>query len=93
MNRNVLQVPINPAVQASAKKLAKKQGVSLQDIVRLFLEQYARGNMVVRLTSADEDRLSPRATRRYARIAKEIKQGKGVTKTENVDELLRLLNA
>lgn len=94
MKRSVLQVPLAAELQQSARHAAVKQGFSsLQDAVRLFLRQLASGKTIVRLESADEERLSPRAEKRYAKMLKEIQRGKGVTKTENVDELLKLLYA
>lgn len=95
MKRTILQVPMTPELQASARKAASKQGFSsLQDAVRMFLQQLSTGRTVVRLASSDEEQLSPRAVRRYVRIAKEIKSGKAKTKPfTSVDEMMDYLNA
>lgn len=94
MKRNILQVPVSSALQLSAKRAAAKQGFSsLQDAVRVFLQQLASGATKMRLMSTDEEALSPAAQRRHAKIIEDIKKGKNVTKTENIDELLKLLYA
>lgn len=95
MKRTILQVPVTPELQSSAKRAAAKQGFSsLQDVVRLFLQQFSAGKMTVRLESFDEERLSPRAARRYAKIAAEIKSGKGIIKTDGtLEDFFRKLNS
>ena len=95
MKRTILQVPVTPELQASARKAASLQGFSsLQDVVRLFLQQFSSGKLMVRLDSSDDERLSPQAARRYAKIAADIKSGK--TKTipfTSVDKMMEYLNA
>ncbi len=94
MKRTILQVPVTPELQLSAKRAAVKQGFSsLQDAVRMFLQQLSTGKTVVRLTAADDERLSPRAARRYAKIAKDIKSGKAKTiPFTSVDAMMKYLN-
>ena len=94
MSRTILQVPITKDLQVSAKKAAVKQGFSsLQDVIRVFLRQFALGQVAMRLEATGEERLSPAAERRYAKVVADIKKGKNVTKTESIDELLALLHA
>ena len=94
MSRIILQVPVSKGLQVSAKRAAAQQGFSsLQDAIRVFLKQLALGQVAVRLEATDEERFSPAAERRYARIIADIKKGKNVTKTESIDELLALLHA
>lgn len=70
-------MPLTAELQQSARQAAVKQGFSsLQDAVRLFLRQFAAGKTIVRLESADEERLSARALRRYNKIERDIKSGK-----------------
>ena len=85
---------MTPELQSSARRAAAKQGFSsLQDAVRMFLQQLATGKTVVRLESADEERLSPQAARRYAKIAADIKSGKEKTiPFTSVDAMMKYLN-
>ena len=95
MSRIILQVPVSKDLQVSAKKAAMLQGFSsLQDAIRVFLKQLALGQVAVRLAATDEERLSPAAERRYARIIADIKKGRGIIKTDGtVEDFLRKLNS
>ncbi len=95
MSRTILQVPITKDLQVSAKKAAVKQGFSsLQDAIRVFLKQLALGQVAVRLEATDEERLSPAAERRYAKIMNDIKSGKEKTiGFTSVDEMIKYLHS
>jgi antitoxin component of RelBE/YafQ-DinJ toxin-antitoxin module len=95
MSRIIVQVPVSKELQASARRAAAKQGFSsLQDAIRLFLRQLALGQVAVRLEATNEERLSPAAERRYARIIRDIKSGKAKTVGfTDVKEMMNYLNS
>ena len=79
MNRTVLQIPIAPALRQQAEAASLDLGFSsLQDAVRLLLHKLARRELTVEVRYPEE-RLSPRAERRYGRIIRDIKSGKEKT--------------
>ncbi len=76
-----------------AEKVASSQGFSsLQEAIRVFLRKLSRRELAFRI-SEPEERLSPAAERRYAKIIEDIKKGRNVTKTKSLDELFTSLNS
>jgi len=82
-----------PELKKSAEKAALESGFSsLQEIIRVFLKQFAKKEITLSMQSIDDEPpLSSKARRRYRRMLEEIRQGKGIVHTENTDELFRLL--
>lgn len=71
----VLQVPINKNLRDAAASKAEKMGFSsLQEVVRLFLNKIAGGEVI--FTFEESVQLSPRAVKRYDKIIDEIESGK-----------------
>ena len=91
MSKVTLQVPISKEIKFAAQRNAEAMGFSsLQEAVRLFLNKLSAGlidigfeNKVVKLSEKND--------KRYAKIIEEIKKGKNVTKTRNINELFELL--
>ncbi len=70
----ILQVPINKNLRDAAASRAEKMGFSsLQEVVRLFLNKIAGGE--VNFTFEESIQLSPKATVRYNKIIDEIESG------------------
>ncbi|MDP1722587.1 MAG: hypothetical protein Q8L37_05245 [Candidatus Gottesmanbacteria bacterium] len=87
MDRVIVQVPMTKTLKVQAEAVARDQGFSsVQEAIRLFLTKFARRELSVSIGYPDEH-LSPRAERRYAKIIQDIKSGKNVTKTDNLDQL------
>lgn len=97
MNKVTLQVPMNKSLKISAEKVANEYGFSsLQEIVRVLLSKLSKRELTLSLREEPEEEvtyLSPTAERRYKKAIEDIKAGRNVTKTESVDELLRLLRS
>lgn len=93
MHRTILQVPMQEKLRNEAAQAAASQGFSsLQEAVRVFLRKLAQGEVHLRVAEREE-RLSPAAERRYAKIVADIKRGKNITKTKSLDELFAYLNS
>ena len=91
MNRAVLQVPLDISLRNAATRVAAQEGFSsLQEAVRLFLTKFA--NKSITVTLGNDEELSPKAARRYARMIADIKKGRNITSTKNLDELFSYLN-
>lgn len=76
-----------------AEAAARFQGFSsLQEVVRVLLQKFARKELYIDVATQDE-RLSPKAEKQYAKIVEDIQNGKNVTKTTNLDELFNSLDA
>lgn len=96
MNKVTLQVPMSKALKTSAEKVANEYGFSsLQEIVRVLLSKLAKRELTVTVKEQVEEvtYLSPAAELRYKKAIEDIRAGRNVTKTESVDELLRLLRS
>lgn len=92
MNSAILQIPIDKNIRNQAASYAEKMGFSsLQEVVRLFLNKIAAGEMNV--TFEQTVQLSPKAIKRYNKMIDEIDSGKVKTKTfSDVDSLMKHLN-
>jgi len=91
--RIIVQVPMHKELKQKADLVARKNGFSsLQDAIRMFLTKFANGQLTVSIEEPDE-RLSPKAEKRYAKIISDIKKGKNVTKTDSLDELFSSLDS
>ena len=79
MNNTILQIPIDKNIRNQAAAFAEKMGFSsLQEIVRLFLNRVAVGEINVKFEPAVK--LSAKNDKRYAKMIDEIKSGKVKTK-------------
>ena len=93
MDRTILQVPMQKTLRNEAEAAARFQGFSsLQEVVRVLLQKFARKELYIDVATQDE-RLSPKAEKQYAKIVEDIQNGKNVTKTTNLDELFNSLDA
>lgn len=88
----ILQVPINKNLRDQAVSQAQKMGFSsLQEVVRLFLNKIAAGQ--VNVTFEETVQLSSKAVKRYNKMIDEIESGKVKTKTfTDVSSLMKYLN-
>ena len=93
MDRVVLQVPMSKTLRQQAEAVVVDYGFSsLQEIIRVILNKLAKRELTISIQEEEAvTYLSPAAEKRYARAIKDIKKGRNVTTTKNVDELLRLL--
>ena len=92
MQNTILQVPIDKNIRNQAASRAEKMGFSsLQEVVRLFLNKIAGGE--VNFTFEENIQLSPKATARYNKMIDEIESGKAKTKTfTNTKSMMKYLN-
>jgi len=91
--RTVLQVPMSIDLRKDAEKRALEQGFSsLQEAVRVFLKQLAKGVAGITFEREETVHLSPRAIKRYNKILKDIEEGKNIYEAKSVDDLMIQLN-
>lgn len=92
MNSTVLQIPIDKNIRNQAASYAEKMGFSsLQEVVRLFLNKIAGGE--IGITFEQNVQLSSKAVKRYNKIIDEIESGKVKTKGfTDVNLLMKHLN-
>lgn len=90
MNTTNLQIPIRTDLKIAATETALEQGFSsLQEAVRVFINKFA--SKAITISFVDEERLSPKAEKRYLKMAEDIKSGKGWHKTKNIEDLFKQL--
>ena len=81
MGTTTLQIPMPTALRDRATKVATNQGFSsLQEYVRILLNQLAQGQMKVSFTTPVA-KLSAKSAVRYAKILADIESGKEKTKS------------
>ena len=94
MTRVILQVLMSKELKDSATAAAAEQGFSsLQEIVRVMLNKVAKREFSVTLKDEPIEYLTPKAEKRYEKIVDDIEKGKNITKTDNVDDLLKMLRS
>lgn len=95
MQRVIVQVPMNKDLKERAEVVSSDLGFSsVQEIIRVLLTKLSKKELSLRVEEAEEIKyLSPRAERKFKEAVKDIKAGRNVTKTKNVDELLELLHS
>ncbi len=88
MNSTILQIPIDKNIRNQAASYAEKMGFSsLQEVVRLFLNKIATGEMNV--TFEPTVKLSAKNEKRYSKMIDDIENGKVKLKSyTNVDEMM-----
>lgn len=94
MNRVIVQVPMSKTLKEEALAAAELQGFSsLQEAIRVMLSKFARRELAVQI-GYPEERLSPRAERRYAKIIQDIKSGKEKTVSfDNTKDMMAYLHS
>ena len=92
MNSTILQIIIDKNIKNQAASKAELMGFSsLQEVVRLFLNKIALGEIDV--TFEQTVQLSPKAIKRYNKMIDEVESGKVKTKSfTNTDSLMKYLN-
>lgn len=92
MDTTNLQIPLTKDLKISAQQAAFDMGFSsLQELVRIFLKKIS--TQTIQINFVEEERLSPKAVRRYNKIAKDIEKGIGVHETKDIDDLMRQLDS
>lgn len=83
-------------LRIKAEKASEEMGFSsLQEAVRIFLNKLSSREVDVTFREqfpAEYIELSPAAEKRYKKIKEDIEAGRNVTKTKNIDELMKLLH-
>ena len=97
MNQTILQVPVDKKLKERAAKAASHQGFSsLQEIVRVFLNQLAKREVRLGFTYPAVE-LSPKNDERYATMVDEVLSGKVKTKkfkdTDSITDIMKYLNS
>lgn len=89
----ILQVPISKKLRDQATSEAKKMGFSsLQETVRVFLNQFASNEVAITFQSSAV-KLSNKNDRRYAKMINDIETGKVKPKSfSSIDKMMDYLN-
>lgn len=95
MQRIIVQVPMSKDLKERAEIVSSDLGFSsVQEIIRVLLTKLSKKEFSLRVEEAEKIKyLSPRAERKFKKAVEDIKAGRNVTKTENVEALLELLHS
>lgn len=67
---------------------------SLQEVVRVLLTKVSKRELDLKFEETEEvTYLSPAAEKRFKKAVEDIKAGRNIIETKNVDELLSILNS
>lgn len=92
--KTIIQVPVSKSLRDQALEAVEELGFSsIQESIRLFLTQLADRSLSIGF-KPKAVRLSPKAIKRYDKMAKDIESGKEpVTSFKSTKELLDHLNS
>lgn len=94
MKRVILQIPMSEELKKAAEKSAIDMGFSsLQETIRVLLKKLSTNKLKMDIYDVDEPQLSPRAIKRYNKIAKEIEAGKNIYKPKNSKDMFEWLRS
>ncbi len=93
MSRVILQVPMSKTLKEQASAVSADMGFSsLQETIRVILNKLAKKEITFSIEETEEIiNLSPRAKKRYEKAVEDIKKGRNITNTKNLDELFTYL--
>ena len=93
MDTTNLQIPIRTDLKIAATEAALEQGFSsLQEAVRVFINKMAQKSINI-VFASKSIQLSPKAIKRYNKIAEEIEKGIGIHEARDIDDLMKQLNS
>lgn len=95
MQRVIVQVPMSKELRERAQSASLDLGFSsLQETIRVILTKLSKRELTMTVEPVEEStHLSKAAQAKFKKAVRDIKAGRNVTKTENVDELLELLRS
>jgi antitoxin component of RelBE/YafQ-DinJ toxin-antitoxin module len=95
MDQITLHIPISKALKQKAESRARKQGVTLAEIIHSLLDKFTKREVSVSIERKDEEVvfLSARAKRRYAKMDEDFRTGKNVYTAKDADDLFRQLRS
>lgn len=95
MQRVIVQVPMSKDLKEKAEVVSSDLGFSsVQETIRVLLTKLSKREFSLRVEDVEEVKyLSPAAERKFKKAIEDIKAGRNVTKTKNVNELLELLHS
>ena len=95
MQRVIVQVPMSRDLKEKAEVVSSDLGFSsVQETIRVLLTKLSKREFSLKVEEAEEVKyLSPAAERKFKKAVEDIKAGRNVTKTDNVEELLELLKS
>lgn len=94
MQRVIVQVPMTKDLKEKAEVASLDLGFSsLQEAIRVLLNKLAKREFNLKVEEVEEiTHLSKAAEKKFKKAIEDIKAGRNVTKTKNVEELLQLLH-
>ncbi|MDO8576813.1 MAG: hypothetical protein Q7R82_00570 [Candidatus Daviesbacteria bacterium] len=95
MQRIIVQVPMSRELKEKAEMVSTDLGFSsIQETIRVLLTKLSKREFNLKVEETEEiTHLSPAAERKFKKAVEDIKAGKNITKTKNINELLSLLNS
>mgnify|MGYP001574864169 CR=1 FL=1 len=96
MQRVIVQVPMNKNLKEKAEIVVSDLGFSsIQEAIRVLLTKLSRREFTVKVEEEVEEikHLSKAAERKFKKAVEDIKAGRNITKTKNIDQLLSLLRS
>lgn len=95
MQRVIVQVPMSKNLKETAEAVSSDLGFSsIQEAIRVLLTKLSKREFSLRVEEVEKiTHLSAAAEKKFKKAVENIKAGRNVTKTKNVDEFLKLLRS
>lgn len=94
MQRIILQVPMSKELKNKAEIVSADLGFSsIQETIRVLLTKLSKKEFSLKVEEIEEiNTLSSIAEKKYKKAVEDIKAGRNITKTKNINELLSILH-
>ena len=95
MQRVIVQVPMSRQLKERVEIVSSDLGFSsIQEAIRVLLTKLSKREFNLKVEEVEEvTYLSPAAEKKFKKAVLDIKAGRNITKTKNVDELLSVLHS
>ena len=95
MQRVIVQVPMTQELKEKVEIVSSDLGFSsIQEAIRVLLTKLSKREFSLKVEEVEEiTYLSPAAERKFKRAVEDIKAGRNITKTKNINELLQFLHS
>ena len=95
MQRIIVQVPMTQDLKERAESISSDLGFSsIQEVISVLLTKLSKREFSLKVEETEEiTSLSPAAEKKFKKAVSDIKAGRNITKTKNVDELLSVLHS
>lgn len=92
MNNTVIQIPISKQLRQQSENAATQAGFSsVQEVIRVFLQQFSQQKIVLHFDSPTI-KLSSNNEKKYLKIISDLQKNKNITSTNSPNDFFAKIN-